>query len=541
VKRPLKTVTVLTLALALLAGAAGSALAGGRKFFRDEDLAPWARAYLAAASLKGLLKGDPDGRFRPNDPLKREELVVALVRFAGLEEAAGLMSQAALPFRDAARVLERAAWARGYLAAARDACILPEEEDRFLPGEAADRLWTAELLVRALGLQAEAELRAGEGVDFTDVKDVPPEKLGYLAVAVERGLLQGFPDGTFRPKEKLTRAQLAALLERAALYRKHLGKYEVRGTVAEVVCEGERTIALYVEGARTESPVRVPAHPGPVKLEQPDGKEFLARQWGDERLHGWETADGYAIVKDGETGFWCYAEKAEDGSLVSTGVRADGPPPAGLPKGLRPEPAGPKPVPVKPEEVRRYPVSPDALVLVDGKEAALEDVKPGFRACLVLNAEGVAVVVSARSAGPEKEGVVLRGWLVDLEDLEGADMYGLVPGLRWGQVRELLDENFRLREGRGPGEGLEWREEGKFPGFPAVMALVPAGEDVAGTMEALLGKFVEVRGERVPEPNIYMRPVFRVFEVRAVEFPPLKPQPQPERQPELQPQTEGGV
>ncbi|MEW5932915.1 MAG: S-layer homology domain-containing protein, partial [Bacillota bacterium] len=228
-KRSLKTLAVLALVLVFLAGAAGSALAGGKKFFRDEDQAPWAKAYLAAASLKGLLKGDPDGRFRPNDPLRREELVAALVRFAGLEEAAASMAQAALPYRDSAQVLERAAWARGYLAAARDAGILPEEEDQFLPGEAADRLWAAELLVRALGLQGEAELRAGEGVEFRDVGDVPPEKSGYLAVAVERGLLQGFPDGTFRPKEKLTRAQLAALLERAALYRKHLGKYEVRG------------------------------------------------------------------------------------------------------------------------------------------------------------------------------------------------------------------------------------------------------------------------------------------------------------------------
>jgi len=442
VKRSLKAVAVLTLVVVFLAGAAGSALAGGKKFFRDEDQAPWAKAYLAAASLKGLLKGDPDGRFRPNDPLKREELVAALVRFAGLEEAAGSMAQVALPFRDSARALERAAWARGYLAAAHDAGILPEEEDQFLPGEAADRLWAAELLVRALGLQGEAELRAGEVVGFTDVKDVPPEKLGYLAVAVERSLLQGFPDGTFRPKEKLTRAQLAALLERAALYRKQLGKYEVRGTVAEVVYGEKREIALHVNELR--------------------------------------------------------------------------------------------------KDLRRYPVSPDALVLVDAKEAALEDVKPGFRACLVLNAEGTAVVVSARSAEPEGKGVVLRGWLVDLPDLEGADMYGLVPGLRWGQVKPLLGEDFRLRVEEGPGEGVERREEGKTPAFRAVMTLVPADEGVAGQLEALLGKFVEVRAERVKEPNIYMRPVFRVNEVRAVEFPPLRPQPQPQP-PELQPQVEGGV
>jgi hypothetical protein len=446
-KSALKTVAVLTLVLVFLAGAVGSALAGGKKLFRDEDQAPWARAYLAAASLKGLLKGDPDGRFRPNDPLRREELVAALVRFAGLEEAAESMSQAVLPFRDAARVLERAAWARGCLAAAHDAGILAEEEDEFLPGEAADRLWAAELLVRVLGLQGEAELRAGEGVGFADVKDVPPEKLGYLAVAVERGLLQGFPDGTFRPKEKLTRAQLAALLERAALHTKQLGKYEVRGAVAEVVYEEKREIAPHVDGLR--------------------------------------------------------------------------------------------------KDLRRYPVSPDALVLVDAKQATLEDVEPGFRASLVLNAEGTAVVVSARSVQPVKKGLVLRGWLVDLPDLEGADMYGLVPGVRWGWVEPLLDKDFRLRVEEGPRDGVERRELGKFAGFPVVTTLVPADGGVAEQMKTLLGKFVEVRAERVKEPNIHMRPLFIVLEVRAAELPLLKPvplpQPQPGPEPELRPQAEGGA
>ncbi|HHY38316.1 MAG TPA: S-layer homology domain-containing protein, partial [Clostridia bacterium] len=87
-KRLLKAAVMLILVLVFLAGVVSAADAAPKKFFRDEDQAPWARAYLASASLKGLLKGDPDGRFRPNDMLTREELVAALVRFAGLEEAA---------------------------------------------------------------------------------------------------------------------------------------------------------------------------------------------------------------------------------------------------------------------------------------------------------------------------------------------------------------------------------------------------------------------------------------------------------------------
>lgn len=405
-------------------GVAKAAAVVPEKFFCDEDQALWARACIRAAYLRGLLKGDPGGRFRPDDQVKREELVVALVRFAGLEEAAVSAAGTALPFRDSADVLRRAAWACGYLAVARTAGILPEEEDQFSPGKAADRLWAAELLVRTLGLQDEAELRAGESPGFRDVGDVPPDKLGYLAVAVERGILQGFPDGTFRPKEKLRRAELAALLELAAMHRKQLGKYEVRGSVAEVVCEGRREIALHVDELR--------------------------------------------------------------------------------------------------KELQRYKVSPDALVLVNSKEASLRDVKTGYRASLVLNPKGEAVVVSARSAEPEEKSVVLRGWLVDLEDLEGADVYGLVPETKWSRIRELLDGKFRLPEESGHSKGLERREERQLPAISGVVALMPADEGVARAMEDLLGKFVEIRAERVPEPNIYMRLVFRATEVWAVEFPPLK-------------------
>ncbi len=80
---------------------------------------------------------------------------------------------------------------------------------------------------------------------------------------------------------------------------------------------------LFLLAGSTGKAEAVPAFPGLVELRQPDGSAFLARQWGDERLHGWETADGYTIVKDEASGCWCYARTDERGSLLSTGVRAD--------------------------------------------------------------------------------------------------------------------------------------------------------------------------------------------------------------------------
>ena len=55
-----------------------------------------------------------------------------------------------------------------------------------------------------------------EETNFSDFPDLPDTHWAKKAIegAVERGEMQGFPDGTFHPDEPLTRAQMAAILER---------------------------------------------------------------------------------------------------------------------------------------------------------------------------------------------------------------------------------------------------------------------------------------------------------------------------------------
>lgn len=49
--------------------------------YKDEAQIPaWAKAAVDAAAEKGLMKGDDDGNFRPNDPVTRAELAVVLNR-----------------------------------------------------------------------------------------------------------------------------------------------------------------------------------------------------------------------------------------------------------------------------------------------------------------------------------------------------------------------------------------------------------------------------------------------------------------------------
>jgi len=83
-----------------------------------------------------------------------------------------------------------------------------------------------------------------------------------------------------------------------------------------------------------------PAAPVELTLIQPDGSMFIARQWGDEWVNGYETLDGYTILQQ-EDGWWVYAETAADGGLAPVpagegNLRVGSILPEGLPLHARP-------------------------------------------------------------------------------------------------------------------------------------------------------------------------------------------------------------
>ncbi|SNB45595.1 M6 family metalloprotease domain-containing protein [Geobacter sp. DSM 9736] len=86
-----------------------------------------------------------------------------------------------------------------------------------------------------------------------------------------------------------------------------------------------------------DTALAVPAAPLTHRLRQSDATSFLARQWGDESMAGWETEDGYTIVSDSDLESWTYADLDRDGNLTSSRRKVGKePPPGHLRKGLRP-------------------------------------------------------------------------------------------------------------------------------------------------------------------------------------------------------------
>jgi hypothetical protein len=81
-----------------------------------------------------------------------------------------------------------------------------------------------------------------------------------------------------------------------------------------------------------------PAAPVEVTLEQPGGKTFAAKPWGDEWTNGFETTKGFTVVRSRESGAWEYAVEGPEGGLKASGEKAAlEDPPSGIEKHLRPE------------------------------------------------------------------------------------------------------------------------------------------------------------------------------------------------------------
>ncbi len=173
------------------------------------DLADhWALGPVLALQALGVVHGYPDGTFRPQAAVTRAEFAGLLA--GGLHPpAAGGAAPAGLP---AASAL--APWAGPDLAAVAAAGWMGQGPDGNREGGGPlRRAEAAAVLARALQLPAAAT------PSFTDLGQVPQRDLAAVAAATAAGLLRGYPDGSFRPRAAVSRAEAAAMVLRAMRYR----------------------------------------------------------------------------------------------------------------------------------------------------------------------------------------------------------------------------------------------------------------------------------------------------------------------------------
>ncbi|MFC4596984.1 S-layer homology domain-containing protein [Cohnella hongkongensis] len=273
----LKKTAAATLALTLLASGAAATMASakfdqGQKkgndnkkgkpgiFLNYKDLNgkewKWAYEPIIRLASKGVFNGYEDGSFKPRNNISRIEALVAAVRLLGLKEEAEKPEHqnAKLNFKDFEQLKKKYGWAVGYVAVALENDLFSEMDAAVQPDKPASRLWASVLLVKAMKLEGEAKKKMDTELPFRDAKDIPAGSVGYIAVALEKNLIQGYNDKTFQPNRPVTRAELASLLDRVDQQLPEEGRSQaIVGTIQSIA--GETLTVTRPDGTAVTVPV----------------------------------------------------------------------------------------------------------------------------------------------------------------------------------------------------------------------------------------------------------------------------------------------
>ncbi|MBX6351335.1 MAG: S-layer homology domain-containing protein [Clostridia bacterium] len=173
--------------------------------FPDVSSDDWALGDIGELALRGVASGFPDGTFRASQPVTRAEFVKLLLLAMGIEPSPGAAGAGGAGFAD----VPADAWFAGYVGAALQAGIVSGRAPGvFAPEAALSREEAAVLLARALHLPPATD------VPFTDAGETDEWARTSVAAVAEAGYMRGYPDGTFRPRAPMTRAEAAAVLAR---------------------------------------------------------------------------------------------------------------------------------------------------------------------------------------------------------------------------------------------------------------------------------------------------------------------------------------
>lgn len=193
--------------------------------YSDVDPAFWAAAAIEKVTRMGFLVGFPDGSFRPQQYVSRLQVLVSLV--SGLKLRSGPVENLSL-YDDRAQIPSYALPAIGS-ATQQGLVVNYPQPTQLNPLKFTTRGETAVMLYQALVLRGQlpaipspylitvAPDRAPAlTVPLSPVLDLhnhPAEP--FVRGLMERGIIRGFPDGSFQPDRPLTRAAYAAFVSEA--------------------------------------------------------------------------------------------------------------------------------------------------------------------------------------------------------------------------------------------------------------------------------------------------------------------------------------
>lgn len=149
---------------------------------------------------KEIIFGYTDGTFKPKNPVSRQEATAMIGRALNLDN-----TKQKTTFPDVTSDM----YASGYIASATEKGIITGHSDgSFRPNETVTRAQMAIIISRAFDIKGETK---------KSFPDVANDSLYYEAInsIASAGISVGYPDGTFKPYNKLTREEFSILVAKA--------------------------------------------------------------------------------------------------------------------------------------------------------------------------------------------------------------------------------------------------------------------------------------------------------------------------------------
>ena len=198
------------LALCIVFSLVPTALAEKADDFTDVSRSDWYYQFVDYVTSKGYFNGVADKTFAPADNMTRAMFVTVLFRFDG---AKGDSSQSA--FVDVAP----GEWYTAAINwAAANRIVDGVGNGKFAPNDPITRAQMCAMIERYLDLYRKAWKvtlpESGSLSVMVDESAIPAWALAAVKQCQRHGLVNGFEDGTFRPNDLSTRAQVAAVIYR---------------------------------------------------------------------------------------------------------------------------------------------------------------------------------------------------------------------------------------------------------------------------------------------------------------------------------------
>ncbi|WP_416336308.1 DUF1565 domain-containing protein [Calothrix sp. UHCC 0171] len=178
---------------------------GGAVTFKDVSPNYWAKAYIEALASRNIIAGFPDGTFKPDAPVTRDQFAAIIAKAFNPAP-----KREAIAFTD----VKSNYWAFQVIqVAVRGGFISGYPDKTFKPQQQIPRVQVLVALANGLGITTP---NAGVLSFYSDASRIPEYAITSVAGATTRGLVVNYPNvKQLNPTREATRAEVAAFIYQA--------------------------------------------------------------------------------------------------------------------------------------------------------------------------------------------------------------------------------------------------------------------------------------------------------------------------------------